>query len=530
MLFVETKILDQSLDGEARIFLLKKLQEKGLIPLIYSTRLSCYGLALQSQDGGTDEWRLKEMGRVITDWIEAEDETLYIQGDVFCFDNYVHFLIFGDMETEANGIRAGIIYDLRTIEPLRKLDAFCRNVSAALASARTGIATGVEARAPEPTEWRREKAMVMPGFTRFVAKQDIDSLYTVVRKETMVERIRAAKLLEDDYTRQFLRRSKEAHVEGCATKLLAGDKIEGYDFSIDKLSDVGLVRREVLVSCRQTGHALFRLPSPDALAVVTVSHALCSECGAAVADEKVEEVVAPTQLAAALLEDGSWLVNRLHSILRQLGIPESEIVIGSHSADGEAHMMANVCGESFLFALRDGDLSPAFARRAIDMEIETEATHLVILATGRIHNEARVRLLDHARRRARLGNEVELIILEGAGAAAAELEQAFERVSQKVLAEHLAELDVSLGLSVSRLIITRFQLLQKSDEVKDVPGLSDAPPAANLHDMRHMIPLPAQASSSAHDVSNHSDVMSSGAATRMVNEFGLERQEGYDRP
>ena len=39
-----------------------------------------------------------------------------------------------------------------------------------------------------------------------------------------------------------------------------------------------------------------------ALAVVTVSDATCSECGAPVADENVEEVIAPTQLASSLLE------------------------------------------------------------------------------------------------------------------------------------------------------------------------------------------------------------------------------------
>ena len=49
-------------------------------------------------------------------------------------------------------------------------------------------------------------------------------------------------------------------------------------------------------------------------------------------------------------------------------------------------MMANICGEPFLLVARDGDLTPSFARWAIDLELETEASHLVVVATGRAYN------------------------------------------------------------------------------------------------------------------------------------------------
>ncbi|HYE64520.1 MAG TPA: hypothetical protein VD966_02990, partial [Pyrinomonadaceae bacterium] len=450
---------------------------------------------------------IHEMERAIADWTEAENAVPYVRGDVFCLEDHVLYLIFGEAGGEqATALRAGIVYGARTAEPFRKLEVFCREVRESLLALRGEAEASAEGGVLDLTEWRQGKPVVPAGFTRFFAKQDIDSLYTSLRKETVAERIHAAELLEDPSTRLFLRRAKEAHDEGYAAKLLSGERIEASEFSIDKLSDVGLVQREVLVSCRKTGHALFRLPSPDALAVVTVSNAMCSECGAPVADERVEEAVAPTRLASALLEDGSWLVNRLYTILRQLGIPDSEIAIGPSTGEGEAHMMANVCGESFLFVLRDGDLTPAFARRAIDMEVETESTHLVIVTTGRIHNEGRVRLLDHARRRMRVGNDIELIIVEGAGAVAAELQQAFERVSQRVLAEQLCEMDASLGLSVSRLIITRFQLQQQPGKQLARPSV-DAP-LTSSREMKPPAPLVARASSGAGDRGNHSQLVS----------------------
>ncbi|MBA3767112.1 MAG: hypothetical protein H0W99_09020 [Acidobacteria bacterium] len=254
----------------------------------------------------------------------------------------------------------------------------------------------------------------------------------------------------------------EVYKEGSPVLMLPDEAPLLPGFSVERLVNAGLVKRAVLVSCRRTGHTLFQLPSSDALSVVTVSKATCSECGISIEDEKVEEAYVPTQLSASLLEDGSWLVTCMHAVLRELGLPESEIAIAPATGDGDAHMIANVCGESFLFVLRDGDLTPSFARRAIDLSLETKSTHLVVVATGKIQQEGRVRLLDYARRRARGGQDMAVLMLQDAGAAMTEILHTFERVSQRVIAAQLCELDASIGFNVSRMIITRSQLLQKA--------------------------------------------------------------------
>jgi len=203
---------------------------------------------------------------------------------------------------------------------------------------------------------------------------------------------------------------------------------------------------------------------------VTVSDATCSECGSPVADEKVEEVIAPTVLAESLLEDGSWLISRLHHLLREMGISESEIAVGPSEGEGYGQMMANVCGESFLLVARDGELTPAFARWAIDLEVETEASHLVVVATDRIHNQAALLLHNHARHRVRAGQNFELIVADEAAVAGQELSKAFEKVSQRVIAEQVCELDGSLGLNVSQLVITKFKLSTPAGvDERDVP-------------------------------------------------------------
>src|SRR6185369_13484898 len=390
------------------------------------------------------------------------------RGDLFCFQDYILFLVF----EEDDSVRAGIVYDARTPEPFRKLDSFCHDVRSLLMSEQQQFAITFP-------EWETSAAAMARGFRTFVERQDADSLYTSLRKETMTKRIIAASKLEDESARVFLRTARNAHQEGYAAKLLTGHT-ESADVPIQRLEDAGLVEREVQISCRKTGHALFRLPNPHALAVVTVSDATCSECGSPVADENVEEVIAPTQLASSLLEDGSWLVSRIHFLLREMGVPEREIALGPADGNGYGQLMANICGESFLIVTRDGDLTPALARWAVDVEIDTEASHLMIVATGRIHKEAGVLLQNHSRRRVSGGQDFELIIAADAATAGRELEQALDRVSQRLVAEQMCVLDNSLGFSVSRLVLTRFQLLRteapKEPEVIFEPEFASSAP------------------------------------------------------
>ncbi len=506
MLFVESRTLSSSVEGTARIALLEQLRQDELVPLIRSARLEAFDHALSGLQ------RIGEMESAIASWTESQNQGPYVRGDVFCLEDHCLFLIFDTDTGPSPLIRAGVIYEERTVEPFRKLDAFCRLVRDILFREREGDS----ARTEVLPEWQTGKPLVPDGFRRFVAKQDRDSLFTSLRKETMRERIRAASILENEATRVFLRYARDARVEGYAGKLLTGETAGSGEFSVEKLENAGLVERGVQVSCRKTGHALFQLPTAHALAVVTVSEARCSECGSSVADEVVEEVVAPTRLASTLLEDGSWLVSRLHQVLHELGVPEREIAIGPSDGVGHGQLMANICGEAFLLVARDGDLSPAFARRAIDLEIETESAHLVIIATGRFHNHARVLLHDHAQRRVATGRDFELIVTSEPEAASSELHDACERVSQRIIDEQLCELDAGLGLSISRMIITKFKLVPnanvtESDEVR-IPENEQHPDAGPP------LALAAYASAASGDPTSYGQAIPNQAPDHELNQ------------
>lgn len=484
MLFIESKRLSHSVGMVQRINLLECLQEKGRRPIVRSARLNSFENIL------LDPERIRDFEAALAAYAETDDGEPYVRGDLFCFEDHVLFLIF-DEAKESPSIRTGIVYDSQTPEPFRKLDAFCRELHELLSAIED------DSHKPIP-DWDQGKPIMPEGFKRFVARQDNDSLYTSLRKDTMTKRILAASRLEDENARVFLRSAKEAHTEGYAAKLLTGATTGDHQFSIERLEDAGLVEREVQVSCRKTGHALLRLPNANALVVVTVSDATCSECGAPVADEKVEEVIAPTLLASSLLEDGSWLVNRLHYLLREMGVPESEIAVGPSEGEGYGQMMANICGESFLMVARDGDLTPAFARWAIDLEIETEGSHLVVVATGRVHNQARVMLLNHAQRRVSAGRDFELVVADTPAAAGSELVSAFDRVSERILAEQLCDLDASVGLNLTRVVMSKFELLRKSATAKrEQPVSTESSPTDSSQSSSRPLALAAAAAASS---------------------------------
>jgi hypothetical protein len=98
-----------------------------------------------------------------------------------------------------------------------------------------------------------------------------------------------------------------------------------------------------------------------------------------------------------------------------------------------------------------------------------------------------VLLQNHSRRRVSGGQDFEMIIAGDVTTAGRELEQALERVSQRVVAEQLCVLDSSIGFSVSRLVLSKFQLMnatppQEAEIVIEPEIVSSAPLSLAAHE------------------------------------------------
>ena len=451
MLFVESRTADLNVEKQLRTPVLEALRRRGFTPLIRSARMHFFEQAA----GGAEHAR--ELERALEERATAEGEEPYVRGDLFCAEDFVHYLIFG--EGFGGGLRAGMVYDAETAAPSERLVAFCRSVEEAFdEAARASAGADSDAESARRFEWRaREGQAPDSGQDVFEDTSDAAPQQTNITPE----RARGVEILEDAEARGFLQRLSEAHADGRAAEFVAGGRGPEQESLVARLAGAGLVRREVQVSCRKDGHSLFRLPSTEALSIVTASNAVCSVCGSAVADERAEELVTPTPLASSLLKDGAWLLSSLRAVLAGLGVPEGQTAPRAAQAEGEARLVAHVSGEPFLFVLRDGDFTGAHARRAVDAESEAQAAHMVVLAAGKVHDEARTRLREHARRRARAGTETEVVFVEGLDRAAEELRPLVERVAQDALTRELYELDADAGFDVGYALAARFRLAQQ---------------------------------------------------------------------
>ncbi|MBA2340903.1 MAG: hypothetical protein H0V88_10935 [Pyrinomonadaceae bacterium] len=470
MLFIAGKITKQNTSAAARLQVLTKLEERGFMPVIRSMRRQAFAIALAGAEenaGGIEQ--------LLAAATERQGDTAYTCGDLFCLQDAVLFLLFG--EVEAGVARAGIIYEGDAASSHETLEEFCRNVRDAF-----DAATSQSGRRDE-TEWQ-EEARTSQFFTRFIAHMQADSAAATMQSTaTSVESERGLELLQEPEARRLLHRLVEAQSENRAGELLTGGADEAAtETLIRRLSGAQLLRQEVLVSCRREGRSLFRLPTRDALAVLTASDATCSECGANVADEKIEELIKPTDLARTLLEENSWLINSLRSTLDELGVRAEDFAVRERATNGVREAMVEVCGESFLIMLKDGEWTTAHARQALDRVIETEAKHLVIVSTGKIGDEARARLREFARRRQGAGDEAEVILVEGAEGMAAELRHAFDRASHKAIADELFVLDTNAGFSVGEVVAARFRIAHKHTAQNNVTESAFGATAGRLHE------------------------------------------------
>jgi hypothetical protein len=459
MLYLQSQTLTLSLTEGERLRLLDALRAQNFIPLIRSARRRCFELLVAGRGDATFvESAVAEFERQCFAGCATAPDSAYTTGELFCQDDCVLFLIFS--ASAPDEVRAGVIYNVNTAAPLGRLERFCRAVRECLLARGRGEAGADVATADALSRWQTHTHAATEGIARFMETQPTDFAVAAKCKLGGRQLARASELMTERAVRVFLRRVQELRAEGYSPRRLFAEASRLGGVSVASMLEAGLLEREVRVSCRKSGHALFDLPTPDSLAAITLSKAKCSQCAAPVVDEVIEDTLNPTPLAVALLEDGGWLSTRVYQIIRALGVPDSEIAPGPLSAHGEAYLAANVCGNAFLLVTQDGDLTPEFSRRVAEAVTAMEATRLVVVITGVIEEEGRLRLYEFIWRRARAGQDLDATFVEGLDDAHADIARAFERSARRELSRQLCALDAALGLRAGDFVCQWFKLVR----------------------------------------------------------------------
>src|SRR5207244_1053600 len=88
---------------------------------------------------------------------------------------------------------------------------------------------------------------------------------------------------------------------------------------LGELRNLGLIQSEYVIVCSRTGNAVLRTDDPNKLQKMAPDWMKCA-CGRPLNEERVDQVIMPTERATALNDKGRWMTTLATAILPKLGI------------------------------------------------------------------------------------------------------------------------------------------------------------------------------------------------------------------
>jgi hypothetical protein len=173
----------------------------------------------------------------------------------------------------------------------------------------------------------------------------------------------------------------------------------GESAAYEELFQCGLLRREHLVSCVKEGKPLTHVPSREHLANTTIGQLPCPECGRKFAEEKIEEILIPTEMARELTSGSKWMQVWLTRELERNHIPVKDVKWNLHVEGGEEiDVVTSIFGNIVFFELKDrefglGDIYPFIYR----ME-RYAADHGMIVTTEKVSGVTKTYIEERSRK------------------------------------------------------------------------------------------------------------------------------------
>jgi|GEM_PF-4608832 len=127
------------------------------------------------------------------------------------------------------------------------------------------------------------------------------------------------------------------------------------------LQTAGLVQKEHVVICKRTSGLVNRLPSRELLERLDEQGVRCGSCGRLLTDERLDELIAPTDLGKQLLDHGRWMAAVLIEELDRLGIPREKVLLEFRESSEEVDAFVDIDGSLVMIELKDKEFSMGHA-------------------------------------------------------------------------------------------------------------------------------------------------------------------------
>ena len=133
-------------------------------------------------------------------------------------------------------------------------------------------------------------------------------------------------------------------------------EVERADSIIDALIEGGVATSELVIVCTTTGNQVARVADEDKISSLAEQGLRCA-CGKPIDEESPERLLSISSVGTLLLDKSRWMSVLIRDRLRQLGVPDTDILLECQLGTDEIDCIALISGEVAIFELKDKEFS-----------------------------------------------------------------------------------------------------------------------------------------------------------------------------
>ena len=222
---------------------------------------------------------------------------------------------------------------------------------------------------------------------------------------------------------------------------------------LGELRSLGLIQSEFVIVCSRTGNAVLRTDDPNKLAKMAPDWMKCA-CGRALSEERVDQVIMPTERAAELNDRGRWMTTLVFSVLPRIGISRDSVIVEATPTGTD--IILDLSGDLVLVVLKDREFNLADAYAFNSKVSRMKASEGVIATNEGLSGDARKLLTEEVIPR-RANDPFRITYVEGTQSLEHELGRVVERRRRSYFLRALGDLATIQGLNIGQLALAKVE-------------------------------------------------------------------------
>jgi len=224
---------------------------------------------------------------------------------------------------------------------------------------------------------------------------------------------------------------------------------------LGELRSLGLIQSEYVIVCSRTGNAVLRTDDPNKLSKMAPDWMKCA-CGRALNEERVDQVIMPTERSAELNDKSKWMTTLALTALPRIGISRDSVIV--EGTPSSTDIVLDLSGDLVLVVLKDREfnLSDAYSFNAKVSRIK--ASEGVIVANEGMSSDAKKLVQEElGPQRARVSDPFRVTYIEGLQNLEHELGRVVERRRRQYFLRAIGDLATIQGLNIGQLALAKVE-------------------------------------------------------------------------